>query len=135
MSTGSRTIEDTPQKRKSSAAVIVITAIVAGTLPALVGLVLLGSTALKRPLLTRPSRYWWNPVAREIGDEARLGERLTTWWGLAFIVVGLIQGAAVLIVGLSIMSPVGSIVRSAVAIGLEGVVVIATIGFLRRRSA
>jgi hypothetical protein len=57
----SSTIEDTPQKRESSTAMMVTTAIVAGTLPALVGLVLLGSNALKCPLLTRPSRCWWTP--------------------------------------------------------------------------
>jgi hypothetical protein len=130
----SSTVEDTPRKRKSSTAMMVTTAIVAGTLPALVGLVLLGSNALKCPLLTRTSRYWWNPVAREIGDNARLGKRLTTWWGLAFVVVGLLQGAAALFLGLSITSPADSLVRSAGAIGLEGLVVIATIALLRRWS-
>jgi hypothetical protein len=63
-----------------------------------------------------------------------LGKRLTTWWGLAFVVVGLLQGAAALFLGLSITSPADSLVRSAGAIGLEGLVVIATIALLRRRS-
>ena len=60
----------TVQRRNQPVGPVILTAAVAAVLPVLVGLVLLLSVNSARPILSRKSKWWWNPLSEWV-DGAR----------------------------------------------------------------
>src|SRR5215831_756822 len=113
-------------------AAIVLAAIAAAVLPALAGLVLLGSAALRRPLLA-----WWAriPGPAPAGPASRnpaAGSRLTVAWGTGLLLVGLAQGLVAVTAGTPLTDPAGMITRTLIGVAGEALLAIATLAWLRR---
>ena len=119
--------------KRSPSAWIVAAVIVGALLPVLVALVLLGSALLHRPLLGRLIGRW-PALARAAADEGScVVTRLTVAWGIGLLLIGALQGAAEL-VGLSIIDPVGIVVRTLGSLALEAALYVASTAYLRTRS-
>jgi hypothetical protein len=115
--------------------IVVVTAIVAATLPVVVGVALLLSLITDRPTLARETRWWWNPLRVQLPRVTdAVVRRITAWWGVAFLIVGTLQGFAESL-GVSITNPIGLLVRSLGAFALEAAIAATTVGYLRRRGA
>jgi hypothetical protein len=111
-------------------AVTALGAIIAAVVPALAGLVLLGSAALRHPILGRrifiPADGARGPsAARRSG---RAATRLTLAWGTGLIVTGLVQGLMALTAGTSITDPAGLLTRTLVGLAGEALLALATLG-------
>ena len=107
-------------------------AIIGAVLPALAGLVLLGSAALRRPLLGR--RIFTrldgasSPAATWQSDRAAI--RLTLVWGAGLVLTGLVQGLMVLTTGASVTDPAGMLTRTLVGLAGEALLAVATLIWL-----
>ena len=86
----------------------VIALVLGAVLPAIAGIVLLGSVALRRPLLDR-----WVPPAK--------AGSLTVLWGVGLVIAGVLQGVGAFIAGMSITDPDGFGMRTLVGVGAEAV--------------
>ena len=104
--------------RRSRRLFILLTAIVASTVPVLLGLVVITSTWLGRSLLARPQWRWAMPRGARTGDEAAV-RRATISWTWILLVAGLVQIAIEIGTGLAIFSPVGFLIRSLAAFLVE----------------
>jgi hypothetical protein len=101
-----------------------LAALIAAVVPALVGLVLLGSAALRRPMLGRPARTSAHAASGPAGaEQARRATRLTLAWGTGLLITGLVQGLLALTSGISLANPAGMLTRT--LIGIAGVAVLA----------
>ena len=126
----------TVQRRNQPVGPVILTAAVAAVLPVLVGLVLLLSVNSARPILSRKSKWWWNPLSKWMdGSSPTLVRSVTVWWAVAFLAVGALQGASAVFANLSITNPVDALVRSVGALVVEAAIVLVTITGLRRRAA
>ena len=110
-----------------------LAAIVAAILPALAGLVLLGSAALRRPMLGR----WARPPSPAPGragqgELRRAAIRLTVAWGTGLLLAGLAQGLLALTAGTPLTDPAGMITRTLIGVAGEALLAIATLAWLRR---
>ena len=101
---------------------LVLALLSAAVLPAVFGVALLVSAALRRPLLTR---------ALAPADDAR-SNLLTLAWGGALMVIAAIQLAGAAAGFGSITSPAGLGIRTALALGLETRALALTTAGLRR---
>jgi hypothetical protein len=114
-------------------AAAVLGALVAAIIPALVGLVLLGSAAIRRPMLGRrigtPADGASGPAATQRG---RTATRLTLVWGTGLLVIGLIQGVMALTTGVSLADPKGMLTRTLIALAGEALLALWTLAWLRR---
>lgn len=109
----------TSTRQKAHPGAVILTVVVGGVLPVLVGLALLVSSAVHRPLLQRSPRWWWNPVGSRHDDlTPAFIDRVTARWGWGFLIVGALQGASALL-GLSITSPRDALIRTTGAVVLE----------------
>ena len=126
----------TVQRRNHPVGPVILTAAAAAMLPVLVGLVLLLSVNSARPILSRKSKWWWNPLSKGMdGSSPTLARSVTIWWAVAFLAVGALQGASAVFANLSITNPVDALVRSVGALVVEAAIVLVTITGLRRRAA
>ena len=107
--------------------------LVGAVLPVLVALVLLASALLRRPLLNRLVGRWPALAAAAAVDGRRVVTRMTVVWGIGLLLIGALQGAAEL-VGLSIIDPVGIVVRTLGSLALEAALYVASTAYLRTRS-
>jgi hypothetical protein len=107
-------------------------AIIGAILPALAGLVLLGSAVLRRPVLGRRifSRIdgAFGPVATWQSERAAI--RLTLVWGAGLVLTGLVQGLTVLTTGASVTDPAGMLTRTLVGLAGEALLAVATLIWL-----
>lgn len=115
--------------RPARMAAIVLAAIVAAVLPALAALVLLGSAALRRPLLARWARI---PGPAQASGNPAAGIRLTVAWGTGLLLVGLAQGLVAVTAGAPLTDPAGMITRTLIGVVGEALLAIATLAWLRR---
>jgi hypothetical protein len=108
-------------------------ALVSAILPVVVGLVLLVSAIQDKPLLSRIGQYvpGWTKI--ESGSRPSPVRRITAWWGLSLIAIGILQGATEILGGLSLFDPAGFAIRTIGALALEALVVGVTIGYMERR--
>ena len=104
--------------QKSSLPRILLTVIVAATVPVLLGLLVITSTWLGRPLLARPQWGWAIPRGRRTGDEA-VARRAAISWTLILFVAGIVQIAIEVGTGFAITSPAGFLIRSLAAFLVE----------------
>jgi len=109
-------------------------AIIGAVLPALAGLVLLGSAALRRPLLgrrifTRLDSASGPAATRQSG---RAATRLTLAWGAGLVLTGLVQGLMTLANGASVTDPAGMLTRTLVGLAGEALLAVATLVWLSR---
>ena len=86
-----------------------------------VALILLGSLVWGRPLLGRRGAP---AVART----------MTIAWGVGLIVIGLLQGASAMVLGMSITDPTDLLIRTLVSVALEGLLFVGIRAYLRRGS-
>jgi len=120
--------------RVARVAAAALATLIAAVVPALVGLVLLGSAALRRPMLGRPAgtstHVASGPAAAQ---QTRRATRLTLAWGSGLLITGLVQGLLALTSGISLANPSDMLTRT--LIGMAGVAFLA-LGTLvwRRRS-
>jgi hypothetical protein len=118
------------QHRPGKAATVGL-GIAAAIVPALAGLVLLGSAALRRPLLAA-----W--VARP-GDGARDTQRqrraasLSVLWGLGLLIAGGLQALMAIAGALALTDPLGFLFRTLVGLAAEAILVVVTPWWLRVR--
>ena len=133
MTTGSAS--KSPRSGRSTAASVAALAagaIIGAILPALAGLVLLGSAALRRPVLGRRifSRIDGasGPVATWQSERAAI--RLTLVWGAGLVLTGLVQGLMVLTTGASVTDPAGMLTRTLVGLAGEALLAVATLIWL-----
>ena len=122
----------TAAPRPARMAAIVLAAIIAAVLPALAGLVLLGSAALSRPLLARWARTPGPAQARLASRNRAAGIRLTVAWGIGLLLVGLAQGLVAVTAGAPLTDPAGMITRTLIGVVGEALLAIATLAWLRR---
>ena len=109
-------------------------AIIGAVLPALAGLVLLGSAALRRPVL---GRRIFTRIDGAAGPAAtwqsdRAATRLTLVWGTGLVLTGLVQGLMVLTTGASVTDPAGMLTRTLVGLAGEALLAVATLVWLSR---
>ena len=112
-------LRDRPQR--GTAARWLFLALVAALLPVVVALILLGSLVWGRPLL---GRHGAPAVART----------MTIAWGVGLIVIGLLQGASAMVLGMSITDPTDLLIRTLVSVALEGLLFVGIRAYLRRGS-
>ena len=112
-------VRDRPQR--GTAARWLFLALVAALVPVVVALILLGSLVWGRPLLGRPGAP---AVART----------MTIAWGVGLIVIGLLQGASAMVLGMSITDPTDLLIRTLVSVALEGLLFVGIRAYLRRGS-
>jgi hypothetical protein len=107
---------------------VALTLLIASALPIVAAIVLLLSEVLGRGLLSSPRFRWIRP---QIGGVLHpdLVKRVTYTWSIALIVIGVLQAAGAVFMGLSVFDPVGFTVRLFGAMLLEVVVFL----LLRRR--
>ena len=127
------TVATSPSQNRGlrTTALAVSGALLAALLPVLVGLVLLVSALLNKPLIAKIGPYLpgWTTVQRaSTPDSIR---RVTIWSGLALIAVGILQGVSELM-GLSLFDPAGLAVRTLGSLILVAVIASATIRNLKR---
>ncbi len=107
--------------------------VLAAILPALAGVVLLGSVALRRPLLGRwlasPGRGAPNPATT--GSPAPNATSLTVLWGVGMIIAGALQGVPAFVAGVSITDPTGFLMRTLVGVAAEAVLFFVSMWWLR----
>jgi hypothetical protein len=108
--------------------------LVGAVVPVLLGLVLLGSALLHRPLFARLLRRWPALARAAAVQEHAVVTRMTVIWGIGLLVIGGLQGAAEL-VGLSLTDPTGILVRTVGSLALEAVLYIASNAYLTTRSS
>ena len=100
----------------------VIAVVLAAVLPALAGVVLLGSVAIRRPLLDRwlrsPTGSPPNPTTARAS--AATATWLTVLWGVGLVIAGVLQGVGALVAGTPITDPTGFAMRTLVGVGAEG---------------
>ena len=119
--------------RVARVAAAALATLIAAVVPALVGLVLLGSAALRRPMLGRPAGTSTHAASGPAAaQQTRRATRLTLAWGSGLLITGLVQGLP-LTSGISLANPSGMLTRT--LIGMAGVAFLA-LGTLvwRRRS-
>lgn len=104
--------------QESSLRWIVFTVIVASTVPVLLGLALITTTWLGRPLLARPEWSWAMPAGKRTGDEA-VARRAAISWTMVLFVAGIVQIAIEVGTGLAITSLAGFLIRSLAAFLVE----------------
>ena len=112
-------VRDRPQR--GTAARWLFLALVAALLPVVVALILLGSLVWGRPLLGRRGAP---AVART----------MTIAWGVGLIVIGLLQGASAMFLGMSVTDPTDLLIRTLVSVALEGLLFVGIRAYLRRGS-
>jgi hypothetical protein len=112
-------LQDRP--RPGTAAKWLFVAFTAALMPALIALILLGSVAWGRPLVGRR------------GTPA-LARAVTIAWGVGLIVIGLVQGASAMLLGMSVTNPTDLIIRTLVSAALEGLLFVGIRAYLSRRS-
>jgi hypothetical protein len=99
----------------------VFLAFVAALMPAVIAVILFGSVAWGRPLLGRR------------GTPA-LARTVTIAWGVGLVVIGLVQGASAMLLGMSVTDPTDVLIRTLVSVALEGLLFVGIRAYLRRRS-
>ena len=104
---------------------VAVALLVAAVRPAIVGGALLVSAALRRPLLARVLA----PV------DVASSSLLTLVWGGALIAIAAVQVAGAATGFGSITSPTGLAIRTALALGLETILLALTAAYLRRTTA
>jgi hypothetical protein len=112
-------------------ALAVSEALLTAILPVLVGLVLLVSAVLRKPLISTIGPYvpcWATVSNTSTPDSVR---RATVWSGIALIAVGILQGVGE-ILGLSLFDPAGLAIRTLGSVVLLLVIVIVTTRYLKR---
>ena len=107
--------------RPGTAAKWLFLALVAALLPVVIALILLGSLVWGRPLLGRRATP---AVSRTV----------TSAWGVGLIVIGLLQGASAMVLGMSITDPTDLLIRTLVSVALEGLLFVGIRAYLRRGS-
>ena len=107
-------------------------AIIGAVLPALAGLVLLGSAALRRPVLGRRifTRIDGDSDPAAAWQSDRAATRLTLVWGAGLVLTGLVQGLMVLTTGASVTDPAGMLTRTLVGLAGEALLAVATLIWL-----
>jgi hypothetical protein len=126
-----------PNSTGPSAALVaagVLAALAAALLPALAGLALLGSVAVRRPALAALTRRWPRLAGADSRAD-RVASRLTIAWGLGLLAVGGLQAIGALAWGLSITDPVGLLLRTLLALGGEALLALVTVAYARTASA
>jgi hypothetical protein len=118
--------------RTTTAAVVLVGAV----LPALAGIVLLGSVAVGRPLLGR-----WFPGGRAGGPDRTQPSRsvsagpLTLVWAVGLLLAGALQAVGAATGGGSIMDPTGFVARAAVGLGVEAILLVVSVRWPAVRAA
>jgi hypothetical protein len=112
----------------------VLAALAAALLPALAGLALLGSVAVRRPALAALAERWPRLAGTDPRGD-RVATRLTIAWGLGLLAVGGVQAIGALAWGLSITDPVALLLRTFLALGGEALLVLGTVAYARTASA
>jgi hypothetical protein len=110
--------------RVARMAAAALAALIAAVVPALAGLVLLGSAAFRRPMLGRPAGTSAHAVSGPAAaEQTRRASRLTLAWGTGLVITGLVQGILALTSGISLANPAGMLTRT--LIGIAGVAFLA----------
>ena len=107
--------------RPLTAAKWLFLALIAALMPLVVALILLGSLVWGRPLL---GRHGTPPAARTV----------TIAWGVGLLVIGLLQGASAMFLGMSVTDPTDLLIRTLVSVAYEGLLFVGIRAYLRRGS-
>ena len=128
-STIDRSSEQVLNHYKISIPFVALTSLIASALPIVAAIVLLLSETRGRRLLSSRRFSWILPPTFGEGLQPDLVKRATYTWSIALIVVGVLQAAGAVFMGLSVFDPLGFTVRLLGAMLLE----VAVLLLLRRR--
>jgi hypothetical protein len=129
--------QNTGRSAGARVAATALSALIGAVVPALAGLMLLGSAALRRPVLGRQIDIRAGGAADgAVTQQAgRAAARLTLAWGTGLLLTGLVQGVMALTSGGSITDPAGMLTRTLVGLAGEALLALATLGWLRPRTS